>query len=559
MTNTMPWLQSYPSNVSAEINADEFDSILALLEQSCAKYANYTAFINMGKKLSYNELDTHATAFAAYLQQTLKMKKGDRIALMMPNLLQYPIALFGALKAGLVVVNVNPLYTARELQHQLHDSGATAIVAVTNFGNTLQKVINDTKVQHVILTNIGDQLAPHKRTVVNFVVKHIKKMVPNYHLPNAISMRRVLTEGKQLNYQRPQLRAEDSAFLQYTGGTTGTAKGAVLSHRNIVANVLQVFAHFGPRTLKEKERAVTPLPLYHIFANTVSMMLFMYMGGCNMLITNPRDLDAFAKDLKGYPFTMMFGLNTLFVGLLKHEGFRHADFSHCRFTIAGGMATQKSVADEWQAVTNMPVIEGYGLTECSPVVAGGLNTQQAFVDNIGVPLPSTQMRIVDEKGNPVATGETGEIQIRGPQVMQGYWKNELETRECLSPDGWLSSGDIGSMDEKGYFTIRDRKKDMILVSGFNVYPSEIEAVALLHPSILEAAAIGIHDEVAGERVALFVVGLEDLTQEEIRQHCRQHLTGYKVPKAVTFCDSLPKSNVGKVLRRELKAQYAPDS
>ncbi|MFA0085606.1 AMP-binding protein [Vibrio sp. 10N.261.51.F12] len=547
-----PWLNTYPDDVPENVNIDRYNNINELFEHSFTEHAEKTAFVNMGHSLSYRELNEKSDAFAAYLQVKLGAKKGDRIALMMPNLLQYPITILGALKAGLVVVNVNPLYTPRELEHQLRDSGATIIVAVTNFGENLQKVVAKTSIKHVVLTSIGDALAPHKRTLVNFVVKYVKKMVPKYHLPGAISLRRVLTEGRKLEFNPPKIESSDLAYLQYTGGTTGLAKGAMLTHRNIIANVLQVFGHFGPRTSLEQEYAVTPLPLYHIFANSVSMMLMMYMGATNLLITNPRDLNAFVNDLSKYPFTMVFGLNTLFSALNNHAKFKELDFSHAGFTIAGGMATQKHVAEEWQKITGMPIIEGYGLTECSPVVAGGVHTQQSFVPAVGVPLPSTELRIVDEEGKALGINEVGEIQIRGDQVMKGYWKQDAETKAVLTDDGWLFSGDIGRMDEQGIFYIEDRKKDMILVSGFNVFPTEIEEVATLHPKIIEAAAIGVPDDVAGERVKLVVVTNGQVTVEEIKKHCRQYLTGYKIPKVIEYRESLPKTNVGKILRRELR-------
>ncbi|HEY7865934.1 MAG TPA: AMP-binding protein [Psychromonas sp.] len=546
------WYKSYPSNVPHEINAAEFDNLLALFEHCCEKYSANIAFINMGHSLTYQQLDLKSKAFAAYCQNTLKMQPGERIALMMPNLLQYPIALFGALRAGLVVVNVNPLYTPRELRHQLKDSGATAIVAVTNFGNSLQRVLADTDIKHIILTRIGDQLGVYKRTLINFMVKYIRKMVPKYYLPSAISMRRVLTQGAFQHYVRPIVAPSDMAFLQYTGGTTGIAKGAVLTHQNIIANVLQVFAHFGPRTLLEKEKAVTPLPLYHIFANTVSMMMLMFMGGQNLLITNPRDLKNLVKELQKYPFTMLFGLNTLLNALLKNTSFRALDFSQARIVIAGGMATQQHIAEQWEALTGMSIIEGYGLTECSPVVAGGLHTQQRFQSNIGVPLPSTDMRIADDNDNPLAVGEMGEIQIKGPQVMKCYWQQPQETDNAFSQDGFFKTGDIGKMDERGFFSLVDRKKDMILVSGFNVYPSEIEEVAALHPKIIEAAAIGIPDEITGEKIKLFYVSNRSLSDKELIAHCKKYLTGYKIPCLFERRDELPKSNVGKILRKELR-------
>ncbi|MFT7053672.1 MAG: long-chain acyl-CoA synthetase [Psychromonas sp.] len=546
------WYKSYPSNVPHEINATEFDNLLALFEHCSEKYAANIAFINMGHELTYQQLDLKSKAFAAYCQNTLKLQPGERIALMMPNLLQYPIALFGALRAGLVVVNVNPLYTPRELRHQLKDSGATAIVAVTNFGNSLQQVLADTDIKHIILTSIGDQLSVYKRTLINFMVKYIKKMVPKYYLPSAISMRRVLTEGASQRYVRPIIASSDTAFLQYTGGTTGIAKGAVLTHQNIIANVLQVFAHFGPRTLLDKEKAVTPLPLYHIFANTVSMMMLMFMGGQNLLITNPRDTKRFVKDLQQYPFTMIFGLNTLLNVLLKKPSFRALDFSHARIVIAGGMATQQHIAEQWEALTGMSIIEGYGLTECSPVVAAGIHTQQHFQANIGVPLPSTNMRIADDNDNPLAVGEIGEIQIKGPQVMTCYWLQPQETDNAFSQDGFFKTGDIGQMDERGVFSLVDRKKDMILVSGFNVYPSEIEEVAALHPKIIEAAAIGIADDASGEKIKLFYVSNKSLSDKELIAHCKKYLTGYKIPCLFERRDELPKSNVGKILRKDLR-------
>ncbi|MEZ9902372.1 AMP-binding protein [Vibrio breoganii] len=551
-TSNKPWLNTYPQDVPEFINIDQYANINEMFKKPFEQFADNTAFVNMGHSLTYQQLNDKSDAFAAYLQSELKAKKGDRIALMMPNLLQYPICILGALKAGLVVVNVNPLYTPRELEHQLRDSGATIIVAVTNFGDSLQQVISRTSLKHVILTSIGDELAPHKRTLVNFVVKYVKKMVPKYNLPSAISLRRALTHGKRLDFNPPKIEQSDLAYLQYTGGTTGLAKGAMLTHKNVMANVLQVFGHFGPRTAKDKEHAVTPLPLYHIFANSVSMMLMMYMGGSNLLITNPRDLNTFVNDLSKYPFTMIFGLNTLFAALINHAKFKELDFSNAEFTIAGGMATQKHVADEWQAITGMPIIEGYGLTECSPVVAGGVHTQQQFVPAIGVPLPSTEMRIVDDTGMPLGANQVGEIQIRGDQVMAGYWKQDAETKAVLTEDGWLNSGDIGRMDDDGVFYIEDRKKDMILVSGFNVFPTEVEEVATLHPKIIEAAAVGVPDDVAGERVKLIVVTNGSVSVDDIKKHCRQHLTGYKIPKVIEFREELPKTNVGKILRRELR-------
>jgi long-chain acyl-CoA synthetase len=544
------WYKSYPSDVPHHINITEFDNLLSLFEHCCEKYADNIAFINIGHALTYQQLDLKSKAFASYCQNTLLLQPGERIALMMPNLLQYPIALFGALRAGLVVVNINPLYTPRELHHPLKDSGATAIVAVTNFGNSLQQVLADTEIKHIILTSIGDQLSPYKRSLVNFVVKYIKKMEPKYYLPSAISMRRVLTQGALQRYLKPTVLPTDIAFLQYTGGTTGIAKGAVLTHQNIISNVLQVFAHFGPRTLLDKEKAVTPLPLHHIFANTVSMMMFM--GGQNLLITNPRDIKSFVKDLQKYPFTMLFGLNTLLNALLKSPSFRALDFSQARIVIAGGMATQKKIAAEWETLTGMTIIEGYGLTECSPVVAGGVHTQKSFQANIGVPLPSTDMRIADDNDNPLTVGEIGKIQIKGPQVMPGYWRQPQESEHAFTADGFFKTGDIGQMDDRGFFTLVDHKKDMILVSGFNVYPSEIEEVAALHSNIIEAAAIGVPDEIIGEKIKLFYVSDISLSHKEIRSQCKKYLSGYKIPRLFEQRDALPKSNVGKILRKDLR-------
>ena len=552
MTNDKPWLKQYPEDVPATIDSSKYNNINDLFKESFSAHAKKAAYINMGHSLSYQDLESKSNAFAAYLQSELKMKKGERIALMMPNLLQYPITILGALKAGLIIVNVNPLYTPRELKHQLRDSGSSAIVSVTNFGNNLQQILQETNIKHVILTKIGDELAIHKRTLVNFLIKHVKKIVPKYHIPDAISLRRALTEGKKLPFIDPQITVDDLAYLQYTGGTTGPAKGAMLTHSNIISNVLQVHAHFSPRTLYDNEYAVTPLPLYHIFANSVSMMFMLFLGATNLLITNPRDIDGFVADLSKYPFTMVFGLNTLFNGLNNHAGFQKLDFSHARFTIAGGMPTQKHTADRWQELTGMPVIEGYGLTECSPVVAAGTHQQQSFIPSIGVPLPSTELRIVNDKNEPLGPNQIGEIQIRGPQVMKGYWQQEAETNIVMHPGGWLSSGDIGRMDDDGIFYIEDRKKDMILVSGFNVFPTEIEEVATLHPHIIEAAAIGIPDDATGEKVKLFIVRKGNVTVDEIKKHCRKYLTGYKNPRIIEFRDELPKSNVGKILRRELR-------
>ncbi|SHG81203.1 long-chain-fatty-acid--CoA ligase FadD [Ferrimonas marina] len=547
-----PWLNSYADNVPTEINPDQYQNLLELFEESCRTYADQIAFINMGAILTYRRLEEQSRAFAAYLQDELKLQPGDRVALMMPNLLQYPIALFGILRAGLVAVNVNPLYTPRELKHQLNDSGASAIIAVTNFGSSLQKVVNETPVKHVILTKIGDQLSGPKRTVVNFVVKYVKKMVPKYHLPGAVSMRRALAKGRHLQYVKPELKGEDVAFLQYTGGTTGVAKGAMLTHRSVLANMLQCEAYYGARLDAGKEVVVTPLPLYHVFANTVNLLLFIRMGGQNLLITNPRDLDAFFADLKAHPFTAMTGVNTLFNAMVNHPQIHNVDFSKFKLCIGGGMAVQRAVAEQWERLTGVPLIEGYGLTEASPVVAAGRHDQTEYTGAIGLPLPSTEMRVVSEEGEVLAQGEVGELQVRGPQVMKGYWQRPEETAKVMDGE-WLLTGDIGYMDESGQFFIVDRKKDMILVSGFNVFPNEVEDVVALNDKVLEVAAVGVPHEVSGELVKIFVVKKDDsLTEKEIISHCRKHLTGYKVPKLVEFRTELPKTNVGKILRRELR-------
>lgn len=554
-----PWLNSYPAGVPAEINPDQYGSLLDLFEESCSTYPDQVAFINMGAVLTYRRLEEQSRAFAAYLQNELKLTAGDRVAIMMPNLLQYPIALLGVLRAGMVAVNVNPLYTPRELKHQLVDSGAKAIIAVTNFGSSLQKVVHETPVEHVILTKIGDQLSAPKRTLVNFVVKYVKKMVPAYHLPGAVSMRRALAKGRFLQYVKPKVVADDIAFLQYTGGTTGVAKGAMLTHRSVVSNMLQCDAYYGPLLENGKEMVVTPLPLYHVFANTVNLLLFIKKGGQNLLITNPRDLDAFIGDLKKYPFTALTGVNTLFNAMLNHPEFANIDFSQFKLTIGGGMAVQRAVAEKWKAATGVPLIEGYGLTECSPVVAAGRYDQTEYSGAIGLPLPSTDMRVVDEEGNVLPQGEVGELQVFGPQVMKGYWQRPEETAKVMDGE-WLLTGDIGRMDEEGNFFIVDRKKDMILVSGFNVFPNEVEDVVALHPKVLEVAAVGVPHEVSGELVKIFVVAKEaGLKEQDLIAHCRKHLTGYKVPKLVEFRDELPKTNVGKILRRELRDEVKESS
>ncbi len=549
------WLNRYPEDVPAEINPNEYSSLVALFDNAIHRFADNTAYINMGKSLTFRELDEESRAFAAYLQNSLGLVKGDRVAIMMPNLLQYPVALFGILRAGCVVVNVNPLYTPRELSHQLRDSGAKAIVIVENFASTLSEVIENTDVEHVILTQLGDLLSPVKRLLVNFAVKYIKKMIPAYHLPMAKNLRDILAIGHKHTLNPVNIQAEDMAFLQYTGGTTGVAKGAILTHHSVVANVMQAKGAYGPVLTEGQEKIVTALPLYHIFALTVNGLLLLELGAQNLLITNPRDIKGFVKELQSYEFTVLSGVNTLFNALLNNEDFQKLDFSHLRLSVAGGMAIQKAVAEQWHDLTGNYLLEGYGLTECSPLVSAYPYDLIQYNGSIGLPVPSTEIRIVDEDGNELSASNTGELQVRGPQVMAGYWNNEEATKEVLSDDGWLSTGDIVSFDDEGFLHIVDRKKDMILVSGFNVYPNEVEDVVASHEKVLEVAAIGVPHPISGEVVKLCVVKKDpSLTKDEILKYCRQSLTGYKIPKMVEFFSELPKSNVGKILRRELRDQ-----
>ena len=546
------WLKRYPADVPAEINADRYTSLVELFEHAALQYADNTAFINMGQPMTYRQLDKQSRDFAAWLQQGLGLKQGDRVALMMPNLLQYPVALFGVLRAGMVVVNVNPLYTPRELKHQLNDSGASAIVIVSNFAHTLEKVVAETPIKHVMLTRMGDQLAPIKATLVNFVVKYVKKLVPKYHLPGAVPFRSALQQGAQMSYQRPTLTNGDLAFLQYTGGTTGVAKGAMLTHGNMQANLEQTKATYGKLLRPGKEQVVTALPLYHIFALTVNGLLFLDLGGTNLLITTPRDIPGFVKELSKFPFTAITGVNTLFNALLNDENFNKLDFSTLRLSAGGGMAVQKAVAERWEKLTGHYLLEGYGLTECSPLVSVNPYDITCHTGSIGLPVPSTDVRIVDDEDNDVAPGEPGELCIRGPQVMVGYWQRPDATEEVLK-NGWLHTGDVVTVDGEGFIRIVDRKKDMILVSGFNVYPNEIEDVLMQHPKVREAAAIGVPSDLSGEAVKVCIVKKDpSLTKEEVLDHCRRQLTGYKVPKIIEFRDELPKTNVGKILRRELR-------
>ncbi|MDY4480114.1 MAG: long-chain-fatty-acid--CoA ligase FadD [[Pasteurella] aerogenes] len=551
-----PWFKNYPENVPRELDTSMYDSILDMFDRAIFEHPDRAAYINMGQVLTFRKLEERSRAFAAYLQNELKLERGDRVALMMPNLLQYPIALFGILRAGLVVVNVNPLYTPRELEHQLQDSGAKAIVVVSNFASTLEEVVFNTQVKHVILTRMGDQLSFGKRTLVNFVVKYIKKLVPKYKLPNAVTFREVLAIGKHRQYVRPQLERDELAFLQYTGGTTGIAKGAMLSHGNIITNVFQakwIAEPFIGNRAKERS-AVIALPLYHVFALTVNCLLFIELGITGILITNPRDIDGFVKELKKYPFVALTGVNTLFNALLNNENFKEVDFSQLKLSVGGGMAVQQSVATRWHELTGCNIIEGYGMTECSPLIAACPINVVKHNGTIGVPVPNTDIRIIKDDGNEAKLGEPGELLVKGEQVMQGYWQRPEATSEVLK-DGWMATGDIVVMDENYSLRIVDRKKDMIIVSGFNVYPNEIEDVVMLNYKVAEVVAVGMPHEVSGETIKIYVVKKDDsLTRDEIRQHCRKHLTGYKVPKDIEFREELPKSNVGKILRRVLREE-----
>ena len=545
------WQQRYPKGVPNEIDADRYSSLVEIFDEALAKYQDKVAYVNMDCEMTFNELDKQTRNFAAYLQ-SIGLKKGDPVALMMPNLLQYPVALFGVLRAGMVVVNVNPLYTPRELKHQLSDSGAKALVILKNFAHTYAKIQSDVKLDKVILTEIGDALPAPKRWVVNFVVKYIKKMVPAYNLSNTISFNAALKQGAGVNFKPQTVVSSDLAFLQYTGGTTGPSKGAMLSHRNMVANLEQVSAVITPMLNDGEETIITALPLYHIFALTANCLTFIKHGGKNILITNPRDMAGFVKELNKYKFSMISGVNTLFNGLLNTPGFKDVDFSSVRIALGGGMAVQRGVAEQWEKVTKSPLLEGYGLTECAPVVTTNPYDIEHYTGSIGIPVPSTDIQIVDEEGNEVPLGEPGEMWVKGPQVMVGYLGRPDATAEAIK-DGWFATGDMAVADEDGFFRIVDRKKDMILVSGFNVYPNEIEEVIASHPKVLEVAAIGVPHNASGEAVKVVLVKKdESLTEKEVIQYCRENLTAYKVPKLVEFRSELPKTNVGKILRRALR-------
>jgi long-chain acyl-CoA synthetase len=532
---------------------DQYRSIVSVLQQSCDQFRNRPAFENMGKSISYGDLDRLSQQFAAYLLFQLKLKKGDRIALMLPNILQYPIAIFGALRAGLTVVNTNPMYTARELKHQLVDSGAVAIVVLDNFAHVLAEVLQDTPVRHVIATGVGDLLGFPKAQLVNAVLKYIKKAVPDYRISGVVRFNEALDIGRGQHLPNIDIAPSDIAFLQYTGGTTGVSKGAMLTHRNLVANMQQSSVWLGTNVRLGEEEIITALPLYHIFALTANCLVFMKFGGLNHLITNPRDMQGFVKTLSKIRFTAITGVNTLFNGLLNTPGFDKLDFSRLHLTLGGGMAVQRAVAERWKKATGVTLVEAYGLTETSPAACINPMNLTDYNGAIGLPIPSTEACVQDEEGRILPLGEVGELCIRGPQVMAGYWQRPEETAKVMTSDGWLKTGDMAKMDEAGYFYIVDRKKDMILVSGFNVYPNEIEDVIATHPGVMEVAAVGVPDDKSGEAVKVVIVRKDpSLTVDDIKQHCRHDLTGYKQPRYVEFRTELPKSNVGKILRRELR-------
>lgn len=550
------WLASYPAGVAAEIDPDRYGSLLALIDEAFVNYADRNAYVCMGKYLTYRELDKLSRILAAWLQAS-GLAKGARVAIMLPNLLQYPILIAAVLRAGCIVVNINPMYTARELEHQLKDSGAQAIFVLENFASTLAKVIGNTSVKQVVVTNMGELLGGIKGAIVNLVVRHVKKLVPSFSLPQSITFKQALALGRRKPLLPVQVARDDVAFLQYTGGTTGVAKGAMLTQRNLVANVLQAEEWLKPALQRDTTHNqlvfVCALPLYHIFALTVCNMLGTRTGALNVLIPNPRDIPGFIRELGRYKINTFPAVTTLYNALLNHPDFAKLDFSDYRCCVGGGMALQKAVAERWKKLTGCPIIEGYGLSETAPIVSANPCNISEYTGSIGLPLPSTDMQILDDDGNLVALGQPGEIAIRGPQVMTGYWNRPDETAKVMTPDGFFKSGDIGIMDEHGYTRIVDRKKDMILVSGFNVYPNEIEDVVMQHPGVLECACIGVFDEHSGEAVKLFVVRKDKaLTVEQLMAYCKQQFTGYKKPKYIEFRDGLPKSNVGKILRRELR-------
>ncbi|WP_143961534.1 AMP-binding protein [Litoribacter populi] len=550
-----PWFKQYPPSVAKEVDVNAYNSLVDLFEESVKKYGNGIAYECMGKKLTFKEVDELSKNFAAYLQNELKMKKGDRLAIQMPNLLQYPIVMFGALRAGMIVVNTNPLYTPSEMKHQFNDAQVDTIVILANFAANLEKIRNEIKAKHIIVSQIGDMLGSLKGGIVNLVVKHIKKMVPPYQLDGALKLKDVLSKGSSLSFRHEEMVASDAAFLQYTGGTTGVSKGAELTHANIIANMQQISAWMTPKLKENRETVITALPLYHIFALTVNCLAMLKIGAHNVLITNPRDMPAFIKEMSKHKFSVITGVNTLYNGLLNQEAFRNLDFSSLRVAVGGGMAVQKAVAEKWKKVTGVPIAEGYGLTETSPVATCNPIDGTERIGYIGVPLPNTEIKAIDEEGNEVATGEKGELCIKGPQVMRRYWNKPEETKEVFEGE-WFKTGDIGIIEADGFVKIVDRKKEMILVSGFNVYPNEVEDVISAHDKVLEVGVIGIADEKSTEKVVAYVVPKDNgLTDKEVIAHSKQHLTNYKVPKEVYFVNELPKSNVGKILRRKIKEMH----
>ena len=551
------WLKSYPPGIAADIDLREFSSLKALIETSCSRYADRNAFLLMDHAMSYRELDTMSATFGAWLQQVGGLRKGDRVAIMLPNVLQYPVAMFGALRAGMTVVNTNPLYTADELAHQLHDSGASVILVLENFAATLQQALARTKVKHVVVTGVGDMLPFPKGPIVNFVLRHVRRQVPAWRIDGARRMRDVLRSARALRLAPVEVGHDDIAYLQYTGGTTGVAKGAMLTHGNMVANVLQCRAWFQQIAL-ENTTYVCALPLYHIFSLTVNCLLFSSLGGCGLLIPNPRDFAGFIKELRAHPPMFFAGVNTLYNALMHTPGFTSIDFGKLVGTMGGGMAVQKAVAERWKELTGCNVTQGWGLTEASPVgTANLLGPKAVFTGSIGLPLPSTEITIRDDDGRDLGIGPSGEICLRGPQVMRGYWQRPDETANVMLPDGWLRTGDIGHIDSTGFVFLEDRKKDMIVVSGFKVYPNEVEDVVAAHPGVLEVAAVAQADEHSGESVALFVVKKDpNLTADALLDYCKQHLTGYKQPRRIEFRKDLPKTNVGKILRRALRDELA---
>ena len=549
------WLNSYEQGVNAEIDITQYSSISDVFRQSVEKFAHQPAFQNMGKTLTYAEVGKLAEDFASYLQNVLKLPRGERVAIMLPNLLQYPIALFGILQAGLVAVNTNPLYTPRELEHQLKDSGATTIIVLENFANTLELVLPRTQIKHVIVASVGEMFGFFKGTLMNFVLRKIKKMVPEYRISGAIPFQTTLKEGAAHTFRPVTLTREDTALLQYTGGTTGVAKGAVLSHGNICANMLQAKEWIKNQLREGKETVIAALPLYHIFALTVNLMIFTNAGSKIILITNPRDMKGFIGELKKERISVFIGVNTLFNGMVNQPDFATVDFSNLRLTLGGGMATQKAVAEKWKKITGTPIVEAYGLTEASPGVCCNPLNIEAYSGGIGLPVPSTEVELRDADGKEVGVGQPGELWVRGPQVMKGYWNRPEETAKTIDARGFLETGDIAVMDEKGWLKLVDRKKDLIVVSGFNVYPNEIEEVVSHNDKVMEVACIGVPNEKTGEALKVFVVKKDpSLTKEELIEFCRTELTAYKVPKDIEFRDELPKSNVGKILRRELREQ-----